>query len=675
MNQPQQAPSVINGPAPSDTPVDYPLPGFVRRRPAGLFVDLTALDSNALLHQFLDRLFAAGGRLQGGDYELIHKLLYDLSHDDINHWAERLAGFGKSPEVALAKDVLPFPGERRSLYRGWHVDSRGNLAEYYFEPIYLERVIEEPVFGSVAQADGTLPIERIERRTVSEHLPLDLDEFFASAWLSNVRFGWAVPQVKAEIARQASGVKATTKIPVAHAKEPIPGHDATLHEEAQTIHRSDAPKIRNDGRVDLTQFSNRFPQVSKGTRLLKKVPCTPGLVGYNVGGQALPPPPPKDFLLEEHAGPGTHVERHAHGEYIVATQDGFLNVDGDSSQISITEKIINREGVNVRSTGNLSLQGDEFEEHGEVQEQRTVEGLHMTFMADVFGNIVSRGGRIVVEKHLAGGSAKSPGGVIEINGGASRALVEAPGGEVHIKYAESTTIIARKVVIERACLCDIVGEDVTVVLAEGCAIAGQRVNVESIGPRKNNEGVVVIRLPDVAAHDKAAADAEQRRTSLAEQAHALEAKAQELAALPEVKTFLMLQKKRAAGELAQMTPEQEGQLRALGAKAAPNVKRIGELQAALKALAAQISELANEAARVRDERGSQLAALACEIQLVSGETMVRTRLSPAGETPLEALSPRDLRIRLREHGSGCTKVFSGSSGRFSWKWQERKPEA
>lgn len=666
MNQARQDMELASGH--TANPADYPLPALIKRRPAGLFVDLTALGSNALFHEFLDRLFTSGCRLVGGDYELIQKVLYALDAKEIWSWADRLAGLGRSPEVLLAKNISAFSDERRLLYRGWRLDPKFGAAQYFFEPIHVERVIEEPVFGSVPQADGQLPIVRHERRTISEHLPLDVDEFFASAWLNNVRFGWDVASVRAEIAKDVAGSRVTAKVQVSAALAPTAGEDATLREEAQTIHRSDAPKIRGDGRIDLTQFKNRFPQVGKNSRLLKKIPCKPGVAGFNVAGQALPPEAPKDFSLDHLAGPGTRIDRLAQGEFIVATIDGFLSVNADTSQISVAEKIINREGVSVRTTGNLSLQGDEYEEHGEVQEQRTVEGLNMTFMADVFGNIVSRGGRIVINQHLAGGSAKSPGGVVDIKGGASRAVIDARDGEVRVKYAENTTIIARKVFVERACLCDIVADEVSVELAEGCSIAGQRIVIGSLGPRKNSEAVVLVCLPDLAAYGRAIAAAEQRLAALAGQAPLFNAKLQELATLPEVKTFLMLQKKCAAGEIANLTAEQEAQFRALGARAAPSLKRIGDLSAALQALAAQQAEAERQLATLRGERQARLATLSCQIQMVCGETVVRTRQPQADEPPLEKLSLRDLRIRLREHGAGCTQVFAGANGSFSWTW-------
>ena len=88
----------------------------------------------------------------------------------------------------------------------------------------------------------------------------------------------------------------------------------------------------------------------------------------------------------------------------MALQTGFLNVDRETSQVSVGDKIVSRDGVSARTTGNLQLTGD-YEEFGEVQEKRVIEGEGITVHADVFGNIVSRGGAVVLNSNLVGGSA------------------------------------------------------------------------------------------------------------------------------------------------------------------------------------------------------------------------------------------------------------------------------
>ena len=160
-----------------------------------------------------------------------------------------------------------------------------------------------------------------------------------------------------------------------------------MREQTLALHRDDSPAILANGRIDLGFFKNHFPQVAEGTRLLQKMPRRLGQPGRDIDGSVLEAELPRDFEIEDLAGPGTRVERNAKGEFLVAARDGFLNIDAKSQQVSVTEKIVNREGVSQRTTGNLILVGDHYEEHGEVQEHRTVAVFPaaMAFREEVIG--------------------------------------------------------------------------------------------------------------------------------------------------------------------------------------------------------------------------------------------------------------------------------------------------
>ena len=593
------------------------MPGFIHDRPDGVYVDLAVMDSNELFRAFLDHVVGSGMRFQDGDYALLQKLAFLMMPDQIGAWADRLAGFKKPTALLLAGSIVAFPDDRRLMYRGWGKPAIGQSAgadavEYFFEPIFVEHEVEVPVFDT-SQPGMEMELLRVDRQTVTERISLDLDEFFASAWLAGVRFGWDIDQIKQVIDTDRSGGKLGGKIVVATSMLPKQGVDASLEEQSKSMHRNDAPKMLRDGRVDLTQFANRFPQVSTGTRLMRKIPRQLGDSGWALDGKELYPDVPHDYELRDLAGSGTRVENAADGQYIVAVQDGFLNIDAETHSISVTEKIINREGVSVRTTGNLSLQGDEFEEHGEVQERRTVEGMNMTFMADVFGNIVSRGGRITVRRHLAGGSARSPGGLVEIEGGASRADIEAIGGEVRIKFAESCRIVARKVVIERACLCDIVAEEADIQLLEGSALAACVARVVQSTPRKASEALIVVRYPELHATDEAILAAHHSVEEIDRQLPALTVRQKELMEQPDVKIYLHVQKKRAAGEIT-MNATQESQFVALGKKAAASLQQINAVGSAIKNLQHQRQSALSQEAALRQQRAERLAGLSCDIE-------------------------------------------------------------
>ncbi|MFZ3233136.1 MAG: hypothetical protein WA194_06560 [Patescibacteria group bacterium] len=69
--------------------------------------------------------------------------------------------------------------------------------------------------------------------------------------------------------------------------------------------------------------------------------------------------------------------------------NGFIDIDVKTSTISVSEKIIHREGANMRQTGSLDLEGEHFEEHGEVDNGIEISGHSMHFKSYVAGTIYS----------------------------------------------------------------------------------------------------------------------------------------------------------------------------------------------------------------------------------------------------------------------------------------------
>ncbi len=119
------------------------------------------------------------------------------------------------------------------------------------------------------------------------------------------------------------------------------------------LRRDNSPKKLPNGQADLRKFQNRFPQIAKGARLLKKKKRVLGKPGFKVSGVMIEPPLPEDFDLQALAGEGTRVENQGVNEFIVATRDGFLSLDVETNHIAVTEKIENKSGVSVKTTGDL----------------------------------------------------------------------------------------------------------------------------------------------------------------------------------------------------------------------------------------------------------------------------------------------------------------------------------
>ncbi|MFI4939220.1 MAG: flagellar assembly protein A [Burkholderiales bacterium] len=647
-------------------PIDdtVPLPSFIVLQPDGIYVTLPQLSTPALFFSFIDRIFSTGLRFVDLDYSRMQKLLYEWGPTEIAKLVQDFKNAGKSPMLQLAAGIVPFPEHRQQCYRNARLIENGAEAEYVFEPIMIERAIEEAVYDD-SGAEGEPPVASYLQKMVMERAKLDIDEFIAAMWLQNVRYAIDVATVKKALARNAS-----ERLVIARRLEPTAGTDASLVELTDSLHRNNAPKVLPDQRVDLRQYQNRFPQMEKNTKLVKKVPAILGKPGRDIAGYELVPEPPHDFDIATLAGPGTKIERMADGEEFVSTEmGGFLNIDSVSQSFSIAEKIINREGVSLRTTGNLSLSGDEYEEHGEVQEHAQIEGNNMTFMSDVFGHIVSNGGRVLLKENLAAGSIRSPDGAITIKGKASRSLIEAVGGDIVLHYAESCRIIGKNVNIEKAIHCDILAQDLTVQSSEGCALAAQKIQVGSTAARHDVETAISILIPDMSAF---ATQLNALAVQQAEFANAVQLKRKEIETITsqqEMKTYLVLSTKLRSNTL-NMNAEQTENWQKLSLRVTPTLQRLKILNDELRAASGAVEKTAKEIQDVKHESARFSAEISCSVAKIAGETVIRTlRLYP-DQAPLETLPQRELHRRLRDLGAGNTVLFNGSSGKFNWEHSE-----
>ena len=633
------------------------LPSFVSQREDGLYVDLLAIDSRSLIAQFVERVFAAGARFAGLDYELFLKLVFLWEPADIDRQLEEFKRKGRMPQVRLAQDIVPFAAERRGIYRGVKILDGGKAAEYIFEQIGVEREEDDP-----AAPDGS------GRRKFVERLYADFDEFVAALWEKGVRFGIDAKAVREAIARDKA-----ERLTIAHLTPPTEGKDASVDEQTDLLHRDDAPRLLANGRIDLHHYRNRFPQVTAGTRLFKKIPRIDGVPGWDVQGKEQSPAAIKDFAVETLAGAGTEVVKDAGGEYVVAAQDGFLDIDAQSNQISVVDKIVSREGVSMRTTGDLSLAGDDYEEHGEVQEKRVVEGHNMTFLADIFGKVVADGGRITIKKNISGGAAHSPGGGIVVEGAASRALLEARRGEIVVSRAEGSLFIADRVRIERAVNCDIVADEVEIETAEGCAIAAKKVVLKTATTRKDQATVVTLLLPDLTRFDLEVKRLHEARAGFEAAIAGHSAALQALAAQPEMRSYVGILAKLKAKTLT-MSPTQQVQWQALLTRLAPTLRQVAKLNGEIQQARENVVETDHEIETLGKTRQAASQGISCAIETVAGDTRVHTLRLPFDAPHLATLTPKVLHKRLHEVGEGASRLFSGSGGSFAWQPpEEEKP--
>ncbi|MGP1677419.1 MAG: flagellar assembly protein A [Burkholderiales bacterium] len=626
------------------------LPSFAARRKDGFYVDLRAVSSRGVVEQFIERVFAAGARFADLDYELFVNLAFVWEQADFDRQLEEFKRKGKLPQVRLAQGIVPFPEERRSIYRGAKILEGGKAAEYIFEQVSVERVVDDP-----EAPDGS------GRRKIVERLFADFDELVAALWEKGVRFGIDAEGVREAIARD----KAERTI-IARLKPATKGSDASIEEQSDLLHRDDAPLLLPDGRMDLRHYSNRFPQVPAGTRLFKKIPRVPGVSGWDVQGRELLPATVKDFDIEKLAGVGTKVVKDATGTYVVADQGGFLDIDAKSNQVSVVHKIVHREGVSMRTTGDLALDGEDYEEHGEVQERRVVNGHNMTFLADIFGDVHSDGGRITIKQNISGGAAHSPGGSIAVEGLASRAMLQARPGEVIVRRAEGSLVVADRVRIEHAVKCDIVADEVEIEMAEGCSIFAKKVALKTSTAYKDELTTVTLLLPDLAPSNFELKRLGESRSNIEAEAAKHDATLQELINQTEMRNYIAIRSKLTAKTLT-MSPAQQVQWQALQTQLAPLLRRIATLNGEIQQARKNIAKTDQEIEALRKARRAAEQGISCAIEAVAGDTRVHTLHQALNEPSLASLPPKALHKRLHEASDSASRVFSGSSGSFEWQ--------
>jgi hypothetical protein len=601
------------------------LPSAIVKRADGIYFESQA--SAVACMAAVSQVFLGSAYFAGLDYAVFTKMLYNCGPDLPEHVRSQ-------PLLRFADSIEAFHPMRRGLYKS--VKIINGEAEYYFEPVFFEVPDLPP-----------------------QPARLKFDEFVSDMWVKGIRFGIDAPVVRDVIANGR-----LARLIVARRLNATPGRDATIVEVSQDIHRSNAPRERSDGKLDLQAFQNRFPQVKPNVKLLRKVPRVPGARGFELSGIVMDPPVPRDLELSSVAGEGTVIENSRGGEFLVSAVEGFLNIDPATKRISIGPKIISREGVSARTTGNLQLTG-EYEEFGDVQEQRSVEGGNITIHGDVFGKINSRGGDVVLSRNLMGGAVANADGGIHVQGVASGSVLQTKKGEVVLARAENCTITGTRVVIGEASNCDIMAEEVVIKVAEGCAIAARKIDIVSAGPRKQNEMLLYALVPDTSGFDKKIAELSPKVTHAQHEANLRKAEIDAITGQTEVRNYLTLATRVRKREIT-LTPEQEPLFHKMAAAVGPSLKAVAKISLAMKAAQVQQEQAQEEVDQVQRQKKAAMRGSSCSVQMLTGDTLLRTMTFVPGDPPLHDRAPKEVKVKVRTTAAGMTTIFSGRAGAINW---------
>lgn len=653
-------------------PEPYP-PAWISAGDEGVFADLTeCVRSPEAFREFVQQTFGQDFYFRRLDFRLFATLLYEP--EKVARLAEATRASGRAPSVRFAQEIARFPQKRKPLYRNVMVSPKYSDAKYLFEPLCLELTI-------LSADDQGEPVER----TITEKAFLNFDELVAHLWNRGVRYGILEDEVRALIAAESPKPQWTT---VARQLDPVPGHDAELEEVCDKLHRDKTPKIGATGRADLRQFKNTFPQIQAGVRLIRKIPKVMGVKGRDIAGRTLLPPEPKDIDLNRLAGDGVACEKIGKDEYLTSAIAGFLNIDAKSQQLSMTERLISREDISVKTTGSLEIEGKQFETRGSVEKGCSVAGSSIHVRGNVFGTVLSRGGIVKIGGNVMNGEVRNADGSIEVKGFASNAHLESRHGTVELHLAENAFIVARKLILGEARNCTILADEAEIANVHNCVVAGKRIEVGNAGIKQGfssrSENVFILEVPDPASFaDKPAAT--NGKTDSAEQTLAakkleLDKKRARYAQLLEsagVRLYLELAKKLQLAREKNQAPdlEQLQTLNRLRSQLAPDLAEMSEVSKTTKTLGAEIETLEKEigaqksqTARVSAREAESPQEVAIDIKMVTGETVVRKRrLGPGIPSLWDIRAQAALLKEMDSLGEVQDRIRSAGSGSIRWR--------
>jgi hypothetical protein len=218
-------------------------------------------------------------------------------------------------------------------------------------------------------------------------------------------------------------------------------------------------------------------------------------------------------------------------------------------KIAVGDKIVSRDGVSAKTTGNLQLTGD-YEEFGEVQEKRVIEGEGITMHADVFGEYHFARRHGAPARNLVGGSAHNKRAATSRSTASLRTRWSRPrrrGGD----DARRELRHLRHPGAHRARVnCEIMAEEVVIGKAEGCAVAARKRD-DRIGRAAQAERDAGVRAAARQRPDRRSDRADEcaRSRSSPQLAAARKAEMEALTGEPEVRKYVMLASKIRKKEL------------------------------------------------------------------------------------------------------------------------------
>lgn len=305
-------------------------------------------------------------------------------------------------------------------------------------------------------------------------------------------------------------------------------------------------------------------------------------------------------------------------------------------------------------------------EHHEVPEGRVIHGHNMSFLAPVYGELVSNGGKIHLQDLFGWGSANDPFGSIRSAKRAFNATLMAPGGDIEVVSAESCLIVGRRVRVESAVNCQIFADSLDMGAACGCIIASRNIQIQRSDALKLEPTTITMVVPDLPDIESELAPLRANIADLRQITGTLKDRIDAYKANPALSQYLSIRAKVKSG-VSKLTDEQAQGFSVMEQHLEPTARElelaVSERRPQEKALSALVEELQSRL----DAQTTILSDCYCKVMDVAGETILRMLVESYDSADLSLISqPKIPRILFRNDAS-VKFLQAARSGHIDWR--------
>src|SRR5471032_2442510 len=172
-------------------------------------------------------------------------------------------------------------------------------------------------------------------------------------------------------------------------------------------------------------------------------------------------------------------------------------------------------------------------------------------------------------------------------------------------------------------------------------------------------------VPDTSKYDKRIAELELEMARHEAAALGHKQEIDNITNQQEVRSYLTLATRVRKREVV-LTAEQEPLFHKMAAAVGPSLKAVAKLSVSWKAAQAQQAQSQEQIEVVRRQKRAVVGASRCTVQMITGETLVRTMVFNPDAGAVYDRTPKEIKAKLRATTSGLHPIFADSSGSVDW---------